>query len=564
MLTFLHIDNFALIERVDIELGPGLNVITGETGAGKSILIGALDSILGGTANADLIRSGADSCAVEGLFEIAPDSRVAARLAALGVALEDDQLILRREIRRRGRSRAFINGRLLPARQLRQVGGLLVDLHGQHEHQSLLDTATHVRVLDESGGLRERSEQVAHDYGAMARGESELAELRTEREALVAEEELRQYQLEEMQRLAPQSGEDEALEREVRVLENQEELAQASQEIYDLLYGGEGSTVEQLGRARRQLEHLAEVDGELASRTEALTGLLYAVEDLAGDLRAYGQSLEADPQRLAEARQRLEELRLLIRRHGGSLDDVLAASRDLAQREERSGDLDGQIAAAQGRLGQMRDAFGSLCQQLSRERGEAAVSLASAVKEAQKRLGMPHAAIQVSAARQEDPDGAVELDGRRFRADATGVETIEFCISANAGEPPLPLATVASGGEISRIMLVLKSFMAERDPVVTLVFDEIDVGISGRIAAAVGKQLAALSSSHQTLVITHLPQIAGLANHHYSVRKTERGGRTSTEVHKLGEAERAEEIALLLAGETVSDAARRHARELLE
>lgn len=564
MLTFLHIDNFALIERTDIEFGPGLSVITGETGAGKSILIGALNSILGGPTNADLIRSGADCCVVEGLFEIAPDCGMASQLAAMEAPPEDGQLILRREIRRRGRSRAFVNGRLVPARQLKQVGGLLVDLHGQHEHQSLLDTAIHIRFLDESGSLGHRAEEVAHAHDSLVRRESELAQLRSERESLAGEEELRQYQLEEIRRLDPQPAEDETLGREVRVLENQAELAQASEEVYDLLYGGEDSTVEQLGRARRQLEHLAEVDEDLSPRVEALTGLLYAVEDLAAGLRSYSQGLEADPQRLEEARQRLEELRLLARKHGGSLENALAVAQDLARRDDRSGELDGEIAAAEERLCQARDAFSILCQQLSRERGRAAVSLATAVKKGLKSLGMPHATFEVSALTQEDAEGAVEIDGQRYRADATGMETIQFCISANAGEPLLPLATVASGGEISRIMLVLKSIIAERDPVATLVFDEIDVGISGRIAAAVGKKLTSLSVSHQTLVITHLPQIAGLANHHYSVRKSERGGRTITEVQELSETERAEEIAQLLAGETVSDAARRHAREMLK
>jgi len=564
LLTFLHIDSFALIEHTEIEFGPGLNVITGETGAGKSILIGALNCILGGAANADLIRSGADSCAVEGLFELSPDSAVATRLAAMESPLEDGQLILRREIRRQGRSRAFVNGRLVPARQLKQVGGLLVDLHGQHEHQSLLDAAVHVRFLDESGGLEGRAGEVARAHGALVRDGSKLAQLLSERESLAEEEELRQYQLEEIRRLDPQPGEDEALEREARVLENQAELAQTSQEVYDLLYGDEDSTVERLGRARRQLERLAEVDEALGSRAEALTGLLYAVEDLAASLRAYGQNLEANPPRLEEARQRLEELRLLVRKHGGSLEDVLVASRDLAQREDRSGNLDGEIAAAGERQGKAQDAFGALCVKLSQERGQAAASLATAVGKGLKSLGMPHATFEVSATRQEDPDGAVEVDGQRYRADATGMEAIQFHISANAGEPPLPLATVASGGEISRIMLVLKSIIAERDPVVTLVFDEIDVGISGRIAAAVGRKLASLSSSHQTLVITHLPQIAGLADHHYSVRKAERDGRTITEVQKLGETERAEEIAQLLAGETVSAAARRTAREMLK
>lgn len=564
MLTRLRIENFALIQSADIEFGPGLNVITGETGAGKSILIGALNSILGGPASADLVRSGADACTVEGLFELDPRGPAAEALAGLGVEVADGQLVLRREIRSGGRSRAFANQRLTPVRALRQVGARLVDLHGQHEHQSLLDPGHHARFLDESAGLGAAAAAVAGAFRRYRDSAEEGVALRAERQALREAEELRQYQLEEIRRLAPQPGEDEALEREVRVLEHQVELVRGARGLYGTLYGDEEATVTQLGRARRELERLAEVDPELKARADAISEVLYRLEDVAEGLREYGDSLDVDPERLEEARGRLDELVRLRQRHGGSLEGVLERARELEDQEKRSSGLDRAAAEAEARREALLTEFGDACRGLSTGRERAADELAAKVQKGLCTLGMAEAFFQVSLVRTEDDDGLVEEGDRRYRAEGGGMEAVEFHISANQGERLLPLASVASGGEISRIMLVLKSIIAERDTVGTLVFDEIDAGISGRVAAAVGRRLAGLSASHQTILITHLPQIASLADHHFAVRKRREGGRTATQVLRLEGAERADEIAQLLAGETVSDTARRHAREMLE
>ncbi|MFC1526623.1 DNA repair protein RecN [Candidatus Latescibacterota bacterium] len=563
MLSRLQVDNFALIERVEMDFGPGLNVITGETGAGKSILIGALNCILGGPARAELVRGGADACSVEGLFVVAPSSPAMAALAEMEIPLEDDQVVLRREIRRGGRSRAFINGRLITVRQLRELGLRLVDLHGQHEHQSLLDTDLHARFLDECGGLTREAAEVGQAFGLYRGLLEESAGLRQTRQSLMDEEELRQYQLEEIRRLAPQPGEDVALEREVLVLENLAELVQSSHQVYDSLYGAEDSTVARLGRARRELERLAELDATLLARVEALSDVLYRVEDLSEALRDYAEGMEADPVRLEEAQLRLEEIRRLKQKHGGTLEEVLARARLLSSSEERTADLDREIVDAEKRCKAALDRFAAACRQLSSGREQAAGHLVRQVEGGLKALGMAGASFRVEMRRCEDADGPVEDGGHRYRAEVGGMEQVEFYISANPGERPLPLAAVASGGEISRIMLVLKSIIAERDTVATLVFDEIDVGISGRVAAAVGNRLGELSATHQTIIITHLPQIASRADHHFSVRKRRHQGRTITEVCELGKEGRAEELAQLLAGETVSAAARRHAEEML-
>jgi len=564
MLARLYVKNFALIREVAIEFGPGLNVITGETGAGKSILMGALYSILGGAASADLVRGGADRCLVEGLFELADDEGAVARLQAIDCPLEDGQLVLRREIRASGRSRAFVNDLAVSLKRLRQIGAVLVDLHGQHEHQSLLDTRLHADFLDEFGGLISRVEQVAQLYRRYGEHERALQHLRQERQSLLEEEELRLFQLREIRDLDPRPGEEERLEGDLQILENVEILLRISTEIYDTLYQAEESIYEQLGRVRRQLDRLLEIDLSLKNLSGVLEELVIGIEDLATILRDYGRKLEIQPERADQLRERLDGLRRLRKKYGGTLEEVVVLGRELEQREGRSGELDGEIRRAEARVEKSQQEFAEACLALSAGRLQAAKGLSRAVEKGLRALGIPQVSFQADLRAWEDPEGAVERDGRRWRADERGLEAVEFYISPNPGEAPRLLARIASGGEISRLMLVLKEVIAEKDVVSTLVFDEIDVGISGRIAAAVGKKLRALSGSHQTIVITHLPQIAGAAEQHFSVRKRQSRGRTITEVHLLDEAERAEEIAHLLAGETVSDTARQHAQEMLK
>ena len=566
MLTRLFIENFALIERVEVEFGPGLNVVTGETGAGKSVLLGALDSILGGAARADCVRAGADRCVVEGLFEFTADADgpIIDKLSGLDIDLEEGQLALRREIRASGRSRAFANGLTLPLRRLKEVGDLLVDLCGQHEHQSLLDVASHARFLDESGGLADQTRVVLQRCRTLQQCREALTRTQRDRQELQQEEELRRFQLAEIRAIAPEPGEEEGLEREVEILENQTELVQGADQLYQDLYQGEDSTVEQLGQIRRRLGRLAEIDPSLNRQAGTADELLYAVEDLSADLRRYVNSLDADPQRLERAHERLLELRRMKQKYDRPLEGVVALAEELEGREHRLQELDGVISEAESASSAAAEEFAHACLSQSAQRGQAAESLAGSVEEGLRSLGMPHAAFRVHRQRVEDAEGPVEEGRRRYRADENGMESVEFLISANAGEEPRSLARIASGGEISRIMLVLKEIIAAGDVVSTLVFDEIDVGISGRIAASVGARLERLGCSHQLIVITHLPQIASLARQHYSVRKKEAGGRTQTEVLELDETARREEIAGLLAGESISDTARQHAREMLE
>ena len=385
-----------------------------------------------------------------------------------------------------------------------------------------------------------------------------------ERQELIDEEELRLFQLREINQLAPEPDEEGRLENELQVQENVERLMQISTELCDTLYQADGSIVEQLGKARRQLDRLIEIDLSLGDQAAALEEQIFAIEDLAGTLRTYAQKLEIHPERTDQLRERLDGLRRLKKKYGGSLERVLALAAKLEERENRSGELDEEIDKSKAEADQALRRFSLSCLELAAARQQAAGKLSRAVERGLHALGMPQVVFQVELRADVDANGLVERDNQRWRADESGMENVEFYISPNAGEDPRPLARIASGGEISRLMLVLKEVIADKDTVSTLVFDEIDTGISGRIAAAVGKKLRALSASHQTIVITHLPQIAGLAEWHFSVRKRRLRGRTVTEVHRLEEQERTEEIAHLLAGETVSDSARQHAQEMLK
>jgi DNA repair protein RecN (Recombination protein N) len=563
MLTRLYIRNFALIEEVQLELGPGFNAITGETGAGKSIVLSALEAVLGGQAGAELVRQGADKALVEGVFEFPAGHPVAARLEEAGVALEEGQLALRRELLAQGRSRAFANGLTLSLKQLRQVGRLLADLHSQHEHHSLLDIGLHAAYLDAFGGLGGRAGEVARLYGEWGQSRQRAATLHREREELRRAEELRAFQLQEIRQLDPKPGEEERLAQELKVLENLETLAETTAQLCELLYQAEGSVAESLARARRQLERLAETDPRLQPRATALADLVYRLEDLAGSLGEYTRHLETSPERREEVRGRLDGLRRLSQKYGGTPEAVLELAGTLEHQENRAGQLDGQLRRAEAETTGLLQRFAAACLALSEGRRKSAKALSSVVEKSLARLGMEQTVFAVEFREEPDPQGLVEREGRRLRADEHGLERVEFYISPNVGEPPRPLARIASGGELSRLMLALKEVIADQDRVFVLVFDEIDTGVSGRVATAVGKKLRALASSHQIIAITHLPQIAGLAHTHFTVRKRQARGRTFTEVHLLDEQGRAEELAQLLAGEKVSASARQHAQELL-
>ena len=563
MLCRLLVVNYALIDRVEIEFGPGLNIITGETGAGKSILIGALGLVLGMRASPEVVRTREKRCLVEAIFQLQPDHRCLPLLDAMGVEADEGELIIRREVVVNGRSRCFVNGLAVPLRSLLNLARALVDLHGQHDHQSLLYTERHIDFLDGFAGLGELRESVgiAHmrlsDLLAKRRNaDAEAQRMRDRRELL-------EFQVEEIASADPEPDEDERLLQERSMLTHAERLIETATHLETLLYQGDDSIVDRLGAAEHLLKDAAQMDESLGIRADELAAQRYAIEELARFFSDYARSVEHNPERLAEVTGRLDLLAHLKKKYGDSLETVLEfrenAEEELAQSER----LDRSLAAVEGEIDSAREGLTQACAGLSKAREAAARDLSRKTTEALSDLGIPRAEFHVELVREASPDGWISMDGRRYRAGPKGIERVEFHISTNPGEALRPLVKVASGGEVSRIMLALKSVLSQSDPVQVLIFDEIDIGISGRIADVVGRKLKSLSRARQTICITHLPQIARMADSHLAVHKGVSNGRTVTRVNHLGDEDRARELAKLLGGEKISAVTMEHARELL-
>ena len=563
MLANLRVRNYALLDEVDIEFTPGLNVLTGETGSGKSILIGALGLILGGRAASDTIRGGARSAIVEGLFEGERDPQLRNLLSEIGVDPEEDGLIIRREVSRDGRNRCTINGSLVTVSVLRRLGVLLVDLHGQHDHQTLLNPRTHRDFLDGFEDVRRPKHRVAEAYGRFTERSEALRLLEEELAATREREELYRFQLEELEQADLSPGEDEELERERAVLEHAEQLIRVASEASDALSEGEGALVDGLVRVIRALEEAERIDPSLGEALESVRTARYQIDDSTDFLRRYRERVEYDPARLEEVLDRLDLIGRLKRKYGATLEEVAAHRARIAGELERMDTADERRNRLSEEVEAARRELTDRAEALSDRRKQVARKLEGRVESELAELGMGKTGFQVGIAWQASDDGPLRIDGRGFRVDAHGMDRIEFLISPNAGEALKPLASIASGGEISRIMLALKVILAESDRMPTLIFDELDIGIGGRIAESVGHRLKLLSRDHQVLCITHLHQVACWGRTHFTVHKQSARGRSVTLVDHLDEDGRVKEIARMLAGETVDTMALSHAREML-
>ena len=564
MLRELHIKDYALIDEIRVEFSSGLNIITGETGAGKSILIGSLGQVLGERAATEFIRTGADRYVVEALFLFDRAHPVFAALKQLGVEIESGELILRREVSREGYGRCYANDTQVTARALKSIGDLLVDIHGPHSHQSLLKVEKHIDFLDSFGQIEDLVGQMEREYRRLTALRDKLEELKQKRTAAEEKRELYRFQLKEITDASPDLKNLEQLEQQYTVLENRERLAEDVIQLYNLLYGGEDSVVERLGRGAHWLRDAARFDQLLAEKSKAYDSLIYELEDLSSFLRDYGERLSDDPQRLEELRNKLAALDQIKRKYGGNVEKVWERKEFLERELAFSEDIDHQIEEVEEAVLKLREEFSRRCASVSRRRRTVASRLAVQVESSLRQFGIPNAQFEVRFFDREDPKGEVEIEDRRYNPGPKGIEEVEFFISTNAGEERKPLAKIVSLGEISRIMLSLKSILAEVDAIPTLIFDEIDVGISGRIAEAVGRKMKQLSTTHQIISITHLPQIAKMADRHLSVFKEVREGRSTTRAVCLTEEERVEELARLLEGEMISQTALRHAKEMLQ
>ncbi|MCX8053532.1 MAG: DNA repair protein RecN [Armatimonadetes bacterium] len=565
MLTELHITNFALIDELRLEFGPGLTVLTGETGAGKSIIVDAMACVLGERTGSEVVRTGAEKCIVEAVFDIADNHAVATTAIECGCEPEEGLLILTREIARGGRSTCRINGRLVTASTLRQITSKLVDLHGQHEHQSLLSVPLHIETLDawlarDSQNLGSASPQAKRqsivDLRAQARSAyEELRAVIAERDRLESDErerarllDLYQFQAKEIGAAGLQSGEDEELATERNRLANAERLQLAAAEIYDAL-GKDSAAVDTLTTAAAAAERMAEIDPSVNPIVEMVNTALYSAQEALLAIREYQERIDANPARLEEIEDRLDLIRKLKRKYGDTIEEIIEYGNQLASKieelahsEERSRELDSRIDG-------LRCKIAEICRKLSEARKTAAPDFGKAVEHELADLAMEKTRFEVSI-RETEPG-------------PTGADAVEFLISPNPGEPVKPLVKIASGGEISRIMLALKT-VTRRSETPVMVFDEIDTGIGGMTAQALGEKLASLACVCQVLCVTHLPQVACRATTHLAVEKLIGDGKTSVRVKKLEGEDRVRELARMLGGGETSQAATLHAREMLE
>ncbi|HRH40703.1 MAG TPA: DNA repair protein RecN [Pyrinomonadaceae bacterium] len=557
MLSLLKIKNIALIEEIELEFSKGLNLLTGETGSGKSIIVDSLSALTGERVSSDLIKEGAANAQIEGLFSIKPTADLHEIFYESGIELEDAdeaELIVRRELAMSGKNRIFVNNQSVTQSFLRKIGTFLVDIHGQGEQATLFNSRTHLEILDEYAEAENLRQTVAEKYKEWSAIQRELELLREDEAQKLQLLDILQFQVEEIAKANLKIGEDEALEEEKRRLNNVEKLSTLSDESYALLYENEEAVLTNLERIIRRISGLADYESTFAGYGEGLQNAQAVLEDLAISLRDFRNGLEFSPERLSEIENRLAEIARLKRKYGGDIESVLA---HFAESEERLNNI--QTAELREnelnkQLGKLREDYLNSARQLNEKRSKAAKRFEKSVEESLK-------AVSLEKARFEVRIESDEINDKSFSP--KGFDTIEFYFSANLGESVKPIAKVASGGELSRLMLVLNTVAKLSESAKTMVFDEIDTGIGGRVAEAVGLKLRELSRNQQVLCVTHQPQVASLADHHYLVEKEMGKNRTQIQVRELGETEQIEEVARMLAGEKITETARQHAREMI-
>jgi DNA repair protein RecN (Recombination protein N) len=576
MLVELAIRNFAIIEAVQIPFGPGLNVLSGETGAGKSILIDALGAVLGDRVSTDMVRTGASSASIDATFDlncVRHRDGLSHVLGELEIDESDGQLILSREIHAGGRSSARLNGRPTTVSILAQIGSLLVDIHGQSEHLSLLKPAAQLQLLDRFAQAVPLREVLARKLEELRATQTALQQSRSGARERMQRVDLLRYQIEEIDRAGLQPEEEEDLAAERARLANADRLATDAAAAYTELAGNDdldlgGGAIPALRKAASTVESIAAIDPTTRALAERVTELLYLAEDVATEVRTYRDSVDADPARLAVVEDRLAEIRQLQRKYGASVADILDHARAAGEELERLTGSEVDTDALAAREDVLSREVGELATELSKKRLAVAESLAADVERSIAHLNMGTSEFVVSLDHVEDPRG-VPVPGpdgaeRRFLVDATGMDRVSFLIAPNHGEGLKPLSRIASGGETARLMLALKSILSEADQTPTLVFDEIDVGVGGRSGQVVGETLWSLTRNHQVVVITHLPQIAAFGDVHFQIAKSERDGRVVSTINALDDSTRQQELAAMLDGTPITASSLQSAADMLE
>ena len=569
MIEELYISNVALIDELQLECSSGLNIFTGETGAGKSVILNAVGLALGERSTAGIVRDGATNAKIQIAIALPPDHPVwdGFNDSEFADVLDaEETLVLSRQINASGRSRCHTNGQLVSLTFLSAIGDLLVDIHGQHAHQSLFRSETHLDLLDTFGKHEALKAEASKKYDELHTAQAQLADFSQTLRAAMQEKDLLEFQLEELEEAQLQEGEEEDLINERHLLSNAETLFESANQLYEQLYGSdlsESSTLDGLKIASRTISKLCELDGSLSELNARFESTLYELEDIAYQIRDYRDKIEFNPHRLSEVEERLDLIHRLKRKYGDSISDILAYQAQASQKLEDLQFGSERIEELKDQIHRVTQGAQKLAVELSKKRRETATQLESLIERELQALGMEKAVFQILVSPIESANGPLEIEGKRYELRTDGMDEIEFFISPNVGSEPKPLAKIASGGEISRVMLALKTVLAQADLIPTMIFDEIDAGIGGRTADIVGQKLKELSRYRQVFCITHLPQIARFADQHFRVEKSVEGNRTTITAKLLTPEERVEEVARMHGGEaTVTTLA--HARELLE
>ena len=570
MLTLLKIRNIALIDSLEVEFGEGLNLLTGETGSGKSIIVDSLGALTGERVSAELVKEGEQSATIEGLFAPGGRTEFAPIFDESGIDWDEDELIIRRELSVSGKNRVFVNNQLVTRAFLKRIGAFLVDIHGQGEQASLFDPATHLEMLDAFADAGNERAKTAEAFRQWSTTRKELEDLRHDESDKLQLLDTLKFQVDEIRRANLKPAENEELEDEKRRLNSVEKLTSLSEDAYTLLYEQDESTLATFDKALRKVDELSEYDSRFAEYAESLSTSRAVIEDLATTIRDFRNHLEFSPLRLEEIESRLVEISRLTRKYGGSIESVIEHLAEAERRLENIETAEFREKELEKKLAAEQEIFVEAATQLHDKRVAAAVRFEKEVEADLKTVALEKARFQVrveaSTGAMRPPESGTQNmpDGGTGNFSARGFDHVEFFFSANPGESPKPLVKVASGGEASRLMLILKTVARTREGEKSAVFDEIDAGIGGRVAEAVGVKLKQLARSQQVLCVTHQPQVASLADRHFVVEKHMGRSKTTIGIREVSESDRIEEIARMLAGEKITESARKHAAEMIE
>ena len=563
MLKEIKISNFAIIKSLSVEFIPGLNVLTGETGAGKSILMSALNLILGGRADTDYIRSGETSATVEAVFQI-DNHTLLGDIRALGIETEDGELLIKRNLTHNGKSRCFLNDGNITVATLAKIGNRLVDIHGQHDHQALLRTETHVELLDHYGKNTEACQCFSGEFTDYQNCRRDLESMRSKEKNRKERQELLNFQFTEIEQAGLSPEEEEELQTERNKLQHAEKLQHTLQQTLDQLSETEGSALEQLGRAQKEIESLLDMDPALGSQAARAQTAFCELEEMVAELETYIRGIEFNPPRLEEIEDRLAEINGLKRKYGMDIAAILAEQKKISEELDALGSNQEKMDSLQTEIKLRGKTLEKLATALVEKREKAANKFKIAVEKELQDLDMAEVQFGVRFDYPADPEGFVPFRGKTVKLHPGGIGTVEFLFSPNPGEELRPLTKIASGGELSRVMLALKSILHEQDPVPVMVFDEVDAGIGGKVAEKVGLKLGKVAVGKQVFCITHLPQIAGMASAHYRVQKTVKESRTHSTIERLSFDDRVEELARMSGGEKITPATLKFAKEMIK